>query len=127
MNKQYELGVMSSVKADVLDVPWDLVALCATKPDAYRLTMNYSKVKRSDCNWADLLGLTKGHLSQILNSRPEARKYMPPECEVELMRLAGNRAICQWLELAAKGQLRHQSSNREQELLDELAQIRANA
>lgn len=124
MGNQYELGVMSSINADVLDVSWDLIALCETKADAYRLTMNQSRVRRSDSNWADLLGLTKGHLSQILNPRAECPKYMPPHCEVELMRLSGNRAICQWLELAAKGQLRSQSSSREQELLDELARLK---
>lgn len=114
MSNQYELGVMSSLKADISEVPRKWVEICGTKAEAYRLTMNQSLVLRSDSNWADLLGLTKGHLSQILNHKADVPKYMPPRCEVELMRLSGNRAFCQWVEMAAKGQLVCQQSAEKQ-------------
>lgn len=129
MKNQYEMPIYGDVSGEIIDVPWDLVAICPTKADAYRLCMNHSRVKRSDGNWADLLGLTAGHLSQILNQRTNTPKYMPPDAEVELIRISGNRAVTQWLELAAKGQLRKEKSkeDRERELLEELARIRQSA
>lgn len=127
MKRQMELGVYGEIKNDVSDVNWGLVALCETKADAYRLCMNFSRTKRSDASWAELLGISKSHLSQILNPRADSPKYMPWWAEIELIRLSGNRAVQQFLDLASQGRLQSQKSEsqREQELLRELAELRA--
>ena len=117
MKKQMELSIYGNVKTEIVDAPWHLVSICSTKADAYRLTMNLSKVKRSDATWAELLGITKGYLSQILNSTSDSPKYMPPQVEVELMRLSGNKAFSQWVELAARGELSSQKT-KEQEMAE---------
>lgn len=129
MKNQMELGIYGNVKSEIVEAPWHLVALCKTKADAYRLAMNLSKVKRSDSTWAELLGITKGYLSQILNSTSNSPKYMPPDVEVELMRLSGNKAFNQWIELAARGELTSQKT-KEQELAEleaRLAELRKTA
>lgn len=122
MKKQMELGIYGNVKSEIVEASWSLVALCKSKADAYRLTMNLSKVKRSDSTWAELLGISKGYLSQILNASSNSPKYMPPDVEVELMRLSGNKAFNQWVELAAKGELTSQKT-KEQELAELQARI----
>lgn len=127
MDNQMNIPMMAAIHPDIQAAPEHLVSLCDTKADAYRLTMNLSRVKRSDATWAELLGLSRGYLSQILNPRTNSPKYMPPKAEVELVRLAGNTAFCQWVIMSAKGQLNSQKTDaqREAELLQELAAIKA--
>lgn len=129
MQNQMNLATYGSIDTSVVEAPRDLVALCRNKADAYRLTMNLSRVKRSDTAWAELLDMPKGRLSQILNPETNTARYMPPKCEVELIRLSGNTAFTQWVVMAAKGELAHQKSteSRKAELLAELAQLEQTA
>ena len=129
MKNQMELSIYGNVKSEIIDAPWHSVALCRSKADAYRLTMTLSRVKRSDSTWAELLGISKGYLSQILNSTSNSPKYMPPNAEVELMRLSGNKAFNQWVEMAAKGELLSQKTVEQEtaELEARLAELRKTA
>lgn len=119
---QMNMPIMGELDTSIVEAPRDLVALCRTKADAYRLTMNLSKVRRQDRDWAELLDMKPSHLSQVLNPQTNTPKYMPPEAEVRLLQLAGNTAFSQWPIMAAKGELAHQIS-KEQKLAELQAQI----
>lgn len=124
---QMNMPMMGGIDTSILEAPRDLVALCRTKADAYRLTMNLSRVRRQDRDWAELLNLKTCHLSQVLNPQSNTPKYMPPAAEVELIRLSGNTAFSQWVVMAAKGELAHQTDTaiRKAELMAELEQLEA--
>lgn len=127
MNAQMELSVYGDVKQELRKLPEATVALCSNKVEAYWMCMNQSIVRRSMRAWAELLEISPGYLSQILNSTSKKPKYMPPEVETRLMRLAGNLVPAQWSELAAQNKLACQKSKeaRKQELLAELAELEA--
>lgn len=126
---QMNIPIMGELDTSIVEAPRDLVALCRTKADAYRLTMNLSKVRRQDRDWAELLGMKPCHLSQVLNPQTNTPKYMPPEAEVRLLQLAGNTAFSQWPVMAAKGELAHQKSKEDKkaELLQQLAELEKSA
>lgn len=126
---QMNIPIMGELDTSIVEAPRDLVALCRTKADAYRLTMNLSRVRRQDRDWAELIGMKPAHLSQVLNPQSNTPKYMPPEAEVRLLQLAGNTAFTQWPLMAARGELAHQKSTavRKQELLAELAALEKTA
>lgn len=126
---QMTMPMMGELDTSIVEAPRDLVALCRTKADAYRLTMNLSKVRRQDRDWAELLGMKPAHLSQVLNPQSNSPKYMPPEAEVRLLQLSGNTAFSQWPVMAAKGELAHQRTKeqKKQELLKQLAELEKTA
>lgn len=126
---QMTMPMMGEIDTSIVDAPRELVALCRTKADAYRLTMNLARVRRQDRDWAELLGLKAPHLSQILNPNLKMPKYMPPEAECELIRIAGNTAHTQWTVMHAKGELVHQKTAeaRKAELLAELEALERTA
>jgi len=124
---QMTMPMMGEIDTSIVDAPRDLVALCRTKADAYRLTMNLARVRRQDRDWAELLGLKAPHLSQILNPQLKMPKYMPPEAESALIRIAGNTAPTQWTNMHAKNELVHQKTTEalKAELRAQLAELEA--
>lgn len=121
------LPIIGSIKNDVVDAPVYLVAQCRTYKEAVELCMALSIVKRSRSNWADLLGMTSGTLSMILNGSGERKRNLDPALFTKIQKLAGNRAINQWFDMDLKGSLNHQNekTKRINDLKAELAALEA--
>lgn len=130
MNKQMELAVLADCSFEIKDLPYKDVARCSTIHEAFHLCKTNSIVWRSEDTWAELLGVSKGYFNQVLNGgSPNKPRHMGWDIRSGLQKLAGNRAIVQWEDLELKGQLFCQlnTKTREQELLEELAELRQQA
>lgn len=126
---QGELRLIGEINSQRVDVPWDEVALCNTVQQAYWLCMKHSRVKRTQDNWADLLGFkSRGALNNVLNSdQTKCVRHLGRIREIQLQQLACNNAIEQWADLYQKGMLNCQKTldDEEQAVLQRLAEIRA--
>lgn len=130
MEKQLEIPLLGTISNTVKELPEDLVSLCRTKTDAYRLCLNQAKVKKNQKDWAEDLGISRSYLTMILNSdTSDLPKHMPPLVELKLMQIAGNKAPIQWMEMYLEGRLVHQKTveQRKAELLRELEEIERQA
>jgi len=117
---------MSDVKAQVVDLRTDVVALCPTEQAAYRLCINQALVPVDQEGLAEHWNISKGALNKMLNCDKGSRKrYMPRFMQAELQQICGNRAIDQWADLYAKGMLNCQRTvvDRKAELLAELKRL----
>jgi len=110
--------------------PVDLDArLVSEQPNYQRaivLCMRESRVKgRTNQDWADLLGCSRGYVNQVINSEGRDKQYCFNMDQLHTLQIeAGNWGVYQWLEMRKNGQLRCQSSqSKKQQLLAELAQI----
>jgi len=113
---------------EVRDLPSDLVAKCRNWQQAVALCMNSSRVRRTQRNWADLLGVSAGTLNTILNSdKAERERHLPLDWIPEIENMAGNRAIEQYLEMRRLGMLDCQRSVEDEKsaLRTRLAQLEA--
>ena len=124
---QKEISIFRQVRQPV-DLPIKTVAKQPTFNRAIRLCMDESTIRhRSNQDWADLLGCSKGYVNQVYNgtgSRTGNKLCFNLDQLHTLQVEAGNWAVYQWLELRKHGQLDIQSdNNRKQRLLDELAEI----
>lgn len=128
---QRELRLLGEINTQRVDVPWDEVSMCETVQQAYWLCMKHSRVKRTQDNWADLLGFkSRGALNNVLNSdQTKLVRHLGRVREIELQRLACNNAIEQWADLYQKGMLNCQKSKDDeiQQLEQRLQQLRASA
>jgi len=124
--KQGEMPFMSVLK-DKVNAPSHLVASCRDYTDSIRLCMSLSNPKRNERAWAELLEMSPGNLSAVLNSRFSKRKrFMNPDLYPVIEDLAGNRAISQFFEMQSKGMLNSQSKQVEIHALEaRLTELRA--
>lgn len=90
--------------------PTYLVAQCRTWKQAVELCMALSSVKRSRSAWAELLGVTPGTLSMILNKSGERRRKLDADELNLIQKAARNRAISQWMDMDLAGELNHQNA-----------------
>lgn len=128
MSKQMELAVLADCSYELKELKEQDVAKCSNKVQAYRMCVNNSVVVRTHQTWSELLGISRSYFTQMLNADTSDKpRYMPPEIEQKLMKLAGNSAPIQWQQLELEGRLHCQvtKEQREQELLAELAELRA--
>jgi len=126
-NEQKELALGFREIRPLIATQGHLVASCNDFIDSVNLCMNQSIVKRTRETWAELLGMSQGTLSLILNKggSEKRRRNFPPELINVVQRLSGNTAINQWLDMELKGELNSQQSSesRKEKLLAELAEI----
>lgn len=123
---QREIPIFSETM-DVIDLPASLVAICRNFTEALQLCIRESRVKRTHQEWGELLGMAKGTFSQIINrnERTQRVRYLDGDRINQVQRLAGNRAISQWLDMDLHGQLNHQSAeNRIRHLQAEIEKIK---
>jgi len=91
---------MHEIKGTIVkDLPDELVAACPTLRSAIRLAMSQSIIKRDDATWANLLGVTPGNFSNLINgdvNRSKRPRNIPDNWFTDIPLLAGNNAIAQW-------------------------------
>lgn len=124
---QREMTILSEMP-EITDLPASLVAMCRNFTEALQLCIRESRVKRTHQEWGELLGMAKGTFSQIINrnERTKRVRYMDGDRINTVQRLAGNRAINQWLDMELTGQLNHQSAeNRIRHLQAEIDRIKS--
>lgn len=111
---QRELPLFQAFQGGELsDAPAHLVAACQTHLDAVRLCIRLSRIERTYENWADLLCLSKGAFSLLLNGGSADRKrHFDPSLFERIQLEAGNRAISQWFDFMGKGLLNRQQVQR---------------
>ena len=100
---------------------------CKTWRDAYKLAMfTYARPRRTETEWAEILGKSKGELNEIINGSARNRKA-DPDWQPLIESLARNNAITVYMEARGKGLLLCQRSldEREARLKAELAELRA--
>jgi hypothetical protein len=126
---QQTIPIFREIK-EPIDLPVGRVAKQGTFQQAIKLCMDESIVRgRTNNDWADLLGCSKGYVNQVYNGG--SAKSGNPMCfnldQIHQLQVeAGNWAIYQWLDLRKKGQLESQSTEaRKAQLLAELAQLEA--
>lgn len=130
MSKQLDIPLMGVISNEVKDLPESLVSVCRTKTDAYRLCLSQARVRKSQKDWAEDLGISRSYLTMILNAdTSDLPKHMPPMAELKLMQIAGNKVPIQWMEMYLEGRLVHQKSaeQRKSELMAELAELERQA
>lgn len=105
-----EFAFVGQVAGGIEEAPTYLVAQCRTWKESVEVCMALSSVKRNRKTWAELLGVTSGTLSMILNESGERKRKLDPQ-EINLIqKAAGNRAISQWMDMELRGQLNHQNA-----------------
>jgi hypothetical protein len=111
---QRELPLFQAVQGgQLVDLPFAVIAACDTPLHAVRACMRNSRIKRTQENWGELLGFSKGAWSLLINGGSSDRKrHMPPEIFEAIQLEAGNRAISQWFDLMGKGMLNRQQVQR---------------
>lgn len=125
MNKQMELPVLGDCSYPIKDLREQDIAKCSNKVQAYRMCVNNSIVARTHQTWAELLGVSRSYFTQFLNADTSDKpRYMPPDVEIKLMQLAGNRAPIQWQVMALEGRL-HCQMSKEQKRAELLAELEA--
>lgn len=125
-----ELPVLADCTYQLKDLPREHVARCSCIEEAYRMCLNKSIVYRTHQTWAELLGISRGAFTAILNAdRSDRPRYMPHPIKSQLTRLAGNRAIYQWEEMELKGELYSQKTAQQEmaELEARLAELKRTA
>lgn len=125
MNKQMELAVLADCSYAMKDLKEQDVAKCSNKVQAYRMCVNQSIVARTHQTWSELLDISRSYFTQMLNADTSDKpRFMPPEVEIKLMQLAGNRAPIQWQNLALEGRL-HCQMSKDQKRAELLAELEA--
>lgn len=111
---QRELPLFQAVQGGQLDdLPVSVVAACNTGLDAIRLCMRAARIKRTQEQWAELMGYAKGTWSLMVNGgSSDRRRYIPFEVIERIQMEAGNRAVSQWFEMLGKGMLNRQQVQR---------------
>jgi len=84
-------------------LPTDVVALCDNIQDAMALCVKHSLIYYHDEEWAKMLNKSKGEFSKLMN--PKLGRAVKPELWKEMQRLAGNKAVLQWLALEDRCEL----------------------
>lgn len=130
MSKQMELPVLGDCSYPIKELREQDVAKCSNKVQAYRMCINNSIVFRTHQTWSELLGVSRSYFTQMMNADTSDKpRYMPPEVEQKLMKLAGNKAPIQWQDLELEGRLHCQitKDQRKEQLLAELAELEKTA
>ena len=125
---QRMMPLPAEISGDIRTVDPSLVAKCNTEQEAMRLCRRLSKTHYSDESLADLLGVSKGHLNQLLNADlNKRRRHTSRDLGNKLQRICGNRALNQWADMELDGLLEKQRSktDRLRELEAELALLKA--
>ena len=124
MQSQQELTLIAGMDSHINELPTDVLLPCRTYQDAMRVSMRLSRVRRSDGDWAYLMGYDQGQWSRILNCDLEAggkgKAFLNPTKDTLFYRLTGNYGLLQWRVLEAKGMLNHQRMNKDQQRLEAL-------
>ncbi|TNF09446.1 MAG: hypothetical protein EP323_00315 [Gammaproteobacteria bacterium] len=99
---------------------------CRTWRDAYKLAMfTYARPRRTETEWAEILGKSKGELNEIINGSARNRKP-DPDWQSDIENLAHNDAITVYQAARKKGLLLCQRfDDEEAELEARLAELRA--
>ena len=124
---QRDLALLGELTNELKELDSRLVSMCDTPQRAYRLCMDSAKVRRSQDDWAALVGMNRSQFKQAVSDTLKQRKHMPAEAEEELQLAAGNLAVSQWRDLYRKRLLNYQRSkeSRRAELLAELQALEA--
>lgn len=125
--RQRELALLGELTNELKEIEPRFVAMCDSHPQAVRLCMDKSRVKRTQDDWADVIGMNRSQFKQCISTSKERTKNLPAEREEQLQMAAGNLAISQWRKMYRMGLLNCQRSkeDRKAELLAELAKLDA--
>lgn len=122
---QKDLNLLAEMRAQLIEVEAKIVAQCETEQAAFRLCRRHSPVHYSDLALAELMGVSKGHLNQLMNCDQNKRpRWMGRAMQNKLQRICQNRVIDQWAELEDMGMLNCQRTA-EQELAAARAHLAA--
>ena len=126
--QQRTMPLLGAVDAQLQDVDPVAVAGCSHWAQALRLCLRQARVKRSQRNWADLLGMSVGTLNTLLNSDHHAKtgsrvRHLDMDMIADIEDLAGNNAISQYLVMRKARQLYCQRKEVSPE--QELAELKA--
>lgn len=126
---QQEMAFLGALTSELKQLDRDLVKRYSSHAEACHLCMQFSRVHRTQDEWADVIGMNRSQFKQCISTGGKRVKNLPAEKEEELQKAAGNLALTQWRELYRNGELHCQQDKeaREAELLRELAHIRATA
>ncbi|TNE87036.1 MAG: hypothetical protein EP324_08160 [Gammaproteobacteria bacterium] len=116
------MGEIKDMACSVADVHYS-----KTWRDAYKLAMyTYARPRRTETEWAEILGKSKGELNEIINGSARNRKP-DPDWQSDIENLAHNNAITAYHAARKKGLLLCQRLLDEEEarLEAELAALRA--
>lgn len=118
---QNEIALLGELTSELKELDARLVAKCDTEQAAFRLCRSQSRVHYTDEALADLMGVSRGTLNQLLNSDQNKRvRHMGRALQNRLQQACGNRAIDQWGDLELKGMLDCQRTAQ-----DEIATLKA--
>lgn len=80
-------------------LPIELLAGCKSERKALRICLDNAPLSLTDRQWATLLGISKGRLSEYLKEDAENPKHIPERIKFEAQKLANNLAINQYWDL----------------------------
>lgn len=112
---QQDLALLGELTNELRELDARLVSMCDTEQSAFRLCINQSKVYRTHAQLAELLGMSEGALTTVLNSdRGKRKRKLSRTEQEELQRVCQNTAIDQWATLYRTGMLNCQRTHAQQ-------------
>lgn len=122
--KQGQFRILSSeAPLELLDE--SLIARCANFVQALGVSKALARIKRSDKDMSELLGLQQSVWSRIQNKPKDAPAYTPEDRVPDICDLFGNVGIIQWFAYRAGYRLVPIVENEKQKLLRKLAELEA--
>lgn len=125
MSEQQQFPFFGVMPSTIVDLDPIVVAGCRHWAQALRLCIDKARVRRTDRQWARALNISPGTWNTLKNAdhhEKEGRRtrHLNPDLIAPIQALAQNRAISQYLDMRAHGQLFCQRTLSPEEELERL-------
>jgi hypothetical protein len=100
---QTELKLSLPIQGRLRLLPVELLVGCKNEREALRVCLDNAAMSLTDTQWAALLGISKGQLSEYFREDGDKPKHIPERIRMLAQKIANNLAINQYWDL----QFRH--------------------